>query len=308
MSGIGVVLNPHSKRYKQAPHLLSRMAFIVGERGHFKATHNLEDLEQVAQQFRDKGIEILAMSGGDGTLHQTISVFLRVYGEQPLPRIALLRGGTLNNVATSCGIRGTPEKLLMRLIYRYHEDQSLPETVICPMKINDQYGFIWGCGVIARFMEAYYGNGRPSSFHAAKTLARTITSALINGRFACDVFRRFDAEVTFNGKAWPYKNYNAIFAGSISELGLGFRLFYRVSEETPFHAIGFSLPPRNVLRYVPRMFLGRQTGCPDLLEDAGGEMSIRLEEPQSYTIDGDMYEPTDYFHITQGPRLNIILL
>ncbi len=307
MSGIGVVLNPHSKRYRQAPDRLEQMAFIVGERGHFKATETFADLERVAKQFRDKEIDILALSGGDGTNHRTLTTFIQVYGEQPLPAIAFLRGGTLNTAATACGVKGTPEKIMMNLIYQYHEEVPLKRTSLRVMKVNDHYGFIWGCGVIYRFMEAYYGDGSPSPAHAAWTLTRSVSSALMNSRFARDMFRRFDGEVTVNGDAWPFANYSAIYAGSIPQLGLGFNVFYLAGETHPFHSIAFSLPPRNVLRYVPKMFIGRPSGCPDLLEAGSQEMVIRLREPQGYMIDGDMYDPVDSFHITAGPQLEVIV-
>jgi diacylglycerol kinase family enzyme len=283
------------------------MAFIVGERGHFKATQDLNDLESVARQFCDKGIDILALSGGDGTNHRTLTTFINVYGNKPLPRIALLRGGTLNTVAASCGIYGSPEKLLMNLIYHYHEATPFKSTKIRMLRVNDSYGFIWGCGVIFRFMDAYYRGGSPSPKQAALTLVRSIVSALLNLRFARDVFRRFDGEVTINGERWPYANYNAIYAGSIAQLGLNFNVFYLIDEQHPFHGVGFSLPPRNVLRYVPRMFLGKSSGCPDLLEAGGIDMVVRLGEAQSYTIDGDMYAPEDYFHIRPGPELDVIV-
>lgn len=306
MAGIGVVLNPHSKRYRRAPHRLSRMSFIVGERGEFKATESLQDLDKVAQQFREKEIDILAMSGGDGTVHNVLSSFIRAYGEQPMPLIALLRGGTLNNIAHSCGVRGAPEKNLMKLIYQYHSGNGLKTTTLRPMKINDAYGFIWGCGVIHRFMQAYYQKGTPSPAHAAWTLTRSIASACINGPFARRMFQRFDAEVLVNGTRWPYANYSAIYAGSIAQLGLNFQVFH-YADETHFHAVGFSLPPRNVLRYVPKMYLGKPSGCPDLLEGALEEMVIRLAEPQGYTIDGDMYDPVDSFRITPGPELKAVV-
>ena len=110
-----------------------------------------------------------------------------------------------------------------------------------------------------------------------------------------------------DGELWPYKNYSAIYSGSIRQLGLDFNVFYLINEDNPFHGIGFSLPPRNVLRYVPKMFLGRSSGCPDLLESGAREMEVRLAEPQGYMIDGDMYEPADYFKITAGPVFDVVI-
>ncbi len=307
MPGIGVILNPHSKRYRKSPHKLETMGFIVGEKGDFRATQDLDDVRAVAKRFKDKEIDILALSGGDGTNHRTLTIFIQLYQDQPLPKIALLRGGTLNTIASSCGIRGTPEKILMNLIYKYHSNESFRTIPIYPMCINGRYGFIWGCGVIFRFMDAYYTGETVSPPQAAWTLTHSIASALVNGRLARALFRRFDATVTVNGHRWPYANYSAIYAGSVAQLGLNFRVFYLAGRPDVFHGIGFSLPPRNVLRYVPKMFFGKPSGCPDLLEEACQEMQVKLEEPLSYTIDGDMYEPVDSFRITPGPALEVVV-
>ena len=307
MAGIGVVLNPHSKRYRKNPEKLKRMGFIVGDKGSFSPTNDLHDIRRVAQEFKDRDIDILALSGGDGTNHVTLTTFINVYGDKPLPKIAFLRGGTLNTIAAACGIYGSPEKILANLLYKYHEDEPFETTEVDMMKINDHYGFIWGCGVIYRFMAAYYGGGFPSPARAAGTLAKAIGSAIINGPFACKMFERMDAEVTVNGQKWPFRNYSAIYAGSVEQLGLNFRVFYLAKDAGTFHAIGFSLPPRNVLRYVPLMFIGRPSGCPDLVEERATSMTVQLAEPVSYTIDGDMHPPTDRFEIRIGPRLTVIV-
>ncbi len=307
MPGIGVVLNPHSKRYRKNPEKLRRMGFIVGDRGDCASTYNHQDIREVAQAFKEKDIEILAISGGDGTNHITLTTFIQVYGDKPLPKITFLRGGTLNTIAFSCGIFGAPEKILSNLLYKYHQEETFETTEIDVMQINGKYGFIWGCGLIYNFMEAYYKGGVPSPVQAAKTLVKSIGSAIINGPLACRMFERMDAEVEVNGKKWSYKKYSAIFAGSIEYLGLGFRVFYLARQPRKFHAIGFSLPPRNVLAYVPLMLLGRPSGCPNLLEEEASEMIIRLAEPKAYTIDGDMHPPEETFHIKMGPRLQVIV-
>ncbi len=305
MSGIGVVLNPHSKRFRKNPRKMKRLGYIVGERGDFAETHNDHDIRRVAEEFKKKEIDILAISGGDGTNHVTLSTFIEVYGDQPLPKITFLRGGTLNTIASSCGIYGSPEKILGNLLTKYHEGEPFLEKTFPIIKINDSYGFIWGCGVIFNFMRAYYGKGHPSPLQAAWTLVHSIGSALVNGPFACRMFERIEAEVEVNGKRWPFRNYSAIYAGSIPYLGLGFRVFYLAKEK--FHAIGFSLPPRNVLYYVPKMFLGFPSRCPDLVEEAADEMIATLEEPRAFTIDGDMHPPTNRFEIRRGPLLTVLV-
>jgi len=118
MPGIGIILNPYSSLYRNDPERLKRVGFIVGDRGSCHATDTLDDVRELASEFKERDIDILGISGGDGTNHKTLTAFIKVYGEKPLPRIAFLRGGTANNTATQLGIRGTPERILSNLMFK----------------------------------------------------------------------------------------------------------------------------------------------------------------------------------------------
>ncbi len=307
MPGIGVVLNPHSKRYREHPEQLKRMGFVVGDKGSIASTKDLLDIRRVAEEFKQKEIDILALSGGDGTNHRTLTTFLEVYGDRPLPKITFLRGGTLNTIAFACGIFGSPEKILANLLYKYHEDEPFETIEVNLMKINDKYGFIWGCGMVPRFMEAYYQGGIPSPAKAVWTLTRAVGSAVINGPFVSRILERMDAEVIVNGRKWPFRNYSAIFAGSIEYLGLGARVFYHAKESKKFHLIGFSMTPRGLLPHIPHLFLGRPSKCRDLLQDAASEVVVQLSEPAPFNIDGDQHSAVDRFEIRLGPRLTVLV-
>jgi diacylglycerol kinase family enzyme len=307
MAGIGIVLNPHSKKHKRDPDRMKKLAFIVGDKGSCKETSDLGDLRRVVEEFKTRDIEILGIGGGDGTNHVVLTNLIKVYGEKPLPRITFLRGGTLNTMAAACGIKGAPEKILSNLIYKYHEDEALEVKELDIMEINGDYGFIFGTGVIVKFMAEYY-KGNRSPLGAGWTLTRVITSAIFNTPLACGLFDRYEAEVTVDGKRWPFKNYSAIYAGSVDRLGLNFRVFHYSNQPGRFHAVSFSLPPRNILRHVPKMFLGKPTGCDEMIEEPAKEMILRFEEPQSYTVDGDMLPPSREINVRMGPRLKVVVV
>jgi diacylglycerol kinase (ATP) len=306
MPGIGIVLNPHSKKHKMDPDRMTKMAFIVGDKGSCKETTDLGDLHRVAEEFKTRDVEILGIGGGDGTNHVTLTTFIKTYGEKPLPRITFLRGGTLNTLAAACGIKGGPEKILSNLIYKYHEDVPFEIKEVDLMEINGAYGFIFGTGVVYRFMDYYYSDV-PSPTRAVWAVTRAVTSAIINGSFSRKLFERYNAQVTVDGKPWPFKNYSALYSGSVDRLGLNCRVFHYSEVPGKFHAVGFSLPPRNILRHVPRMALGKPSQCDELIEQPASEMVMKFEEPQSYTIDGDMLKAESEIVVRTGPRLKIVV-
>ena len=126
MAGIGIILNPKARSYKHNPGRMERLGFIVGDKASCHATQDVLDVEALAKEFKEKEIEILGISGGDGTNHVTLTTFINVYGDKPLPKVAFLRGGTMNNVANALGVKGLPEKFRRReILWRSHP--SLPD-------------------------------------------------------------------------------------------------------------------------------------------------------------------------------------
>lgn len=309
MSGIGVVLNPFSKKYKKNPNKLEHMAFIIGDKASCKPTENLNELRVAADEFKSRDIDILAISGGDGTIHCTLTEFIKVYGEKPLPKIYLLRGGTLNTIAATLGIKGNTEKLMSDLLVRYHEDKNFEEKKLRLTKVNGSYGCIFGMGLIYNFMEFYYKNPNLNPFVAGKTVAQTILSAFVNGKTANKMFQRFDADVIVNGKKWPYANYMAVFSGSIRQLGLEFNVFNSMlTQNEKIHAMGISQTGRQLVPHVKAMHDGKPIKNVDgIIEEAADVMEIHCAEPMPYTIDGDMLEGVKDFKITPGPEVTVLV-
>ena len=308
MPGIGIVLNPHSKRYKKNPGQMRRLGFVVGDRGWFQTTKDMHDLRLVAQEFKERDIDILAVTGGDGTNHCTLSTFIDVYQDKPLPKFTFLRGGTMNTLATCFNIRGTPEKILSNVLFKYHEGTPFETVEIDTLKINGRYGFIFGCGLISRFLHIHYRAKNPSPLRAGLFMAEAIISCLVNGPMAQGLFRRFDGTVKGDGRLWPFKNYSALYASTIPNIGLYFRVFYLAGvDPNTFHGVGFSMAPRPLLWLLPKMFVGKPTGSPDLYEEKLQRMEMQFPEPLQYTIDGDLYGPEKNIVIEPGPRLTVVV-
>src|SRR5215471_13326780 len=102
--GIGLITNPRSRVNLRDPGRPRRLSYLIGSHGQAEATRTLDDLYRVCEEFRKERIDVLGISGGDGTLHHTLTAMIRTYGsDQSLPPIAILRGGTMNTIARSFG-------------------------------------------------------------------------------------------------------------------------------------------------------------------------------------------------------------
>ena len=68
--------------------------------------HGLDALLESVQSMKESGADILCIDGGDGTIHQAFTALWKVYGmDTPYPTIALLKGGTMNNIARNVGVK-----------------------------------------------------------------------------------------------------------------------------------------------------------------------------------------------------------
>ncbi|MFH1829505.1 MAG: diacylglycerol kinase family protein [Pseudomonadota bacterium] len=310
MPGIGIILNPYSRSNKLNPERMRKLGFIVGDKGSCHSTETLDEVRELAHEFKEREIDILGISGGDGTNHRTLSTFLEVYGDMPLPRIALLRGGTMNNLANQLGIKGTPEKILSNLIIKYHESIPFEEKKINMIRVNGAYGFLFGMGLITRFIEVYQNvEDGPTPVRAAWLLSRAMGSSAINGRFARQLTERFDCEITIDGKKQPFKNYMMVFAGTMSTLGFNFRPLYRsTSEPGKFQAVGISATGRQLLYTFPRAFLAKPSKSEHYVDEMCTDMVLEFQRPMTYTIDGDFpEEPATRVEIATGPLLTCIV-
>ncbi len=86
--------------------------------------------------------------------------------------VAILRGGTMNTVAASFGIRGATPRLLFELIDKHKRGRPSTGSPSACSGVGDAYGFIFGNGLIYNFLEAYYETGNPIPAVAASIVAR----------------------------------------------------------------------------------------------------------------------------------------
>jgi diacylglycerol kinase (ATP) len=318
---IGVVLNPRSRRNQRDPKAASRLARALGDQGVVREVHSVDELYRAAEDFKRLDIDVLGISGGDGTNHVTITGFLNVYEPNPIPHLALLRGGTMNTVANSVGVvRGRPEGLLARLIRAHAQRASMPLANVerhvmrigppgAPAKAY--CGFLFGTGVVYGFLAEYYRNGEPSPLVAAKTLARGVGSTLVRGEIIRRMAKPFRGTVELeDGTVWPERDYLSVAAGTIDQIGLGFRPFYRYAERPgAFHVLGITASPFEFIVDLPRIQRAQPMRPGKTLEATPQRAIVRSAGGvMQYMIDGDLHETRGDLEIAIGPRVKIVVV
>jgi diacylglycerol kinase (ATP) len=311
--GIGVVLNPRSRRNLRDPRAATRLARALGDHGVVREARSIDELHRIAEDFKRLRIEVLGISGGDGTNHVTITGFLNVYGGMALPQLAFLRGGTMNTVANSVGVsQGKPEGLLGRLIRAYAQRSSQPLANVerHVMRIGEHYGFLFGTGAVYGFLAEYYRDGEPSPLVAAKTLARGIGSTLIRGQMVRRMAQPFRGSVELDdGTTWEERDYLSIAGGTIDQIGLNFRPFHRFAErKNAFHLLGIHASPMRFVRELPRIWRAEPMRSGRAFEATPTRAIVRSAEgTMRYMIDGDLHEQRGELEVSIGPRVKIVV-
>ncbi len=304
MGGIGVITNPRSRRNRRNPALARQLAYVLGEQGQLAAPNDFDALYRVAEHFKERQIDILAVNGGDGTTHVALTAFLKVYGEEALPRIALLRGGTMNTMATGMGIRGRPDQLLGQLVQAYHSGEPLRTLERNCLLVGDQVGFLFGNGMLSNFLELYYDGSEPSPLKAARLLGQAVLSTLVSGPLSRRLRRRVDVQVTVDGKIWQNRDWLTIGIGTVDNIGLQFRPYPRVVG-TPGHmeVLGVEASLGELARALPGIRMGRPLTHAKFPNTLAKSVVIESDHPQTYMVDGDFHRAGQRLEIRVGPRI-----
>ena len=311
MPGIGLITNPRSRANKRDPSKPRKLGYLIGSHGVAEATQSLDDLYRVSEEFKKERIDILGISGGDGTLHHTLTALIKTYGEEPLPLVAILRGGTMNTIANSLNIRGDTPQLLFELVdkYRCGKMQSFDVFERPLLQIGDKFGFIFGTGIIYNFLHEYYATGNPSPPVAAQVLGRIIASAMVEGELSKRVYRRFHARIVADGDEWARQDFTTVAASVVDQIGLGFKPFYRCNDRPGYFAlVGIHTSALGFVFDLPRIHMGKPMRRDKVIDAIAKEATFYSDDKIEYIIDGDAYEQAKELTLRTGPRLRFIRL
>jgi diacylglycerol kinase family enzyme len=310
MAGIGVIINPHASRNrKRAGARERRMTDVVGAFGWVRVTPSIDAIDDVAREFHDRGIDILAICGGDGSDHCTLTAVHRVWGPQRLPRLLPLRAGTINYVADATGgRRGTPEQVLARVVRDYRRGNTHVTTERDVLRVNGaEVGFLLSFGTAVNYLRAYYALEQQGPWPATKLLGRLIASAVAGTHLSRAVFQTVEADIECDGDPLPFRLFPFFFAGTVDRIALGFQPTYLGNRKRGyFHVIGGPVAARRLVRHVARIYRGFPTNEPQLYDNLGRQLVIRFARPTHIMLDGDILEPTERVEVDVPLRVELI--
>jgi diacylglycerol kinase (ATP) len=333
MPGLGIITNPHSKLNKRYPERQRLLSYIVGDRGKLELTSSLEDLARVAVTFKERKVDCVGINGGDGTICRTLTAIIRAYGSEPLPKILILRGGTINVLAENVGVKGSPEEILVRYIESQSGVRHSKTVSLQTLKVEDHYGFLFGQGVVANYLEEFYLN-KTGALGAVLLLLKMHLWFVTQPRRFRDLIGtrsyRFFAELaSHDGRALDdshsgmvqgselslgVRSSAAVMCATIERMPLGPRLFPLArSQPGAFQFFSLDLSHRSIVFKLPLTFLRLGEG------DYFGRLSRLVHSlrivpvdpaPQKYTLDGEIFtaRSPEGLEISLGPTVELVVV
>lgn len=308
---IAVLSNPNTRRNRGTPGLARRMRALLGADGCVLETRTVEQVPGAIAECLARGAEIVAVNGGDGTLHAVATALIPAYreaGKTP-PPLALLRGGTMNTIAKSMdAMAGEPLSILRHVVERHRHGVSFETIERHALEVNGgvEHGFLFGLGLPVNFLRAYYEGDRRGPLKGAEVLARLLVSTATRGAYAKALFSPIPATIALNDAPSVRKRFSAITAATVTEVGLGFAPFRRTLDKPGhFQIIAAALSPLRVAAQIHRLYSGARVSG-DVLDELVKEARIETESDADYMIDGEIKRGGRRFILRAGPRLRFV--
>jgi hypothetical protein len=298
---VGLLVNGRARRL-QASGVRERLAALMPEPAAVVETPDLASVRRaVAELVAVQGVNVLAVAGGDGTVHHVVNALAQLTFDSqaatglmaPLPRLLILNGGTLNIVGRTVAIHGPPERTLRDFLTYFAgaplsrvPARRLPLLEAGWLGQTPRFGFVFGSEV---------------TFHALALYARFGAGYVGLSRFLAE----FARGVLWNSELWqreqwklgPYRDlqvdrldvpqYTGVVASTV-DLTLAIAAVRSIRR--PLHRPGFAVrvveetQPRRLVALMPALMReGPAPGIRDLPE----AHELRLAGP--YTLDGECF-------------------
>lgn len=310
---VGFVRNPRSHRNKgHDPALAGRQDVLLAE------PRTRTELEEALARFAQAGIDLLAISGGDGTVRDVLTRGAPLFAER-WPAIAVLPQGKTNALALDLGVSRRP---------------SLDDAIDAAMKgrivtrrpivvsdreggARDRWGFIFGAGVFNAAIDAgqvAHRFGAFQSFAIGVTAIAGMAQALFGfGRSPWRRLYRMEFTDAGTGERLPHSDprngdsrYMVGFT-TLRRFPLGMKLLAGVEDGKAIGYFMIDAPRRRALALVPAAAMGShgpRLAALGMHRGSGEAFDVVLGD--GFILDGERF-PAGAFRMAAGPELRFVV-
>ncbi len=221
---LGLIHNPHSGRNVRHPQALALYRDLLGSRALIRQTDQLSGLAAVVREFREEGVDVIVVDGGDGSLQATVTEAYFRYGELELPAFVPLRGGSYNAVASNLGLLQRRAELLGSLRDAARGGAALRERQLGTIRVHDPrlprdvLGFILMAGIPYKLNRYIHSLGRGTRKELALFgLARLLIGGALGTPFGKHIFSDTPARVSVDGEDCGCDGFKMTIATTLHE-------------------------------------------------------------------------------------------
>ena len=261
---------------------------------------NPDDVETALSEFAGRGVDTIAISGGDGTVSAVLNT---IFARNPFPRrpfLAVLRGGTANMTARDIGMPGRQDRALSELIDAGSRGgQGLAVTARPVIRVDAGagrdpiHGMFFAAAAISQGIDYckrhVHALGLRGEIGPAVTMARFVVAMARGER---EIVRPVPMTVAIDGGPPVSFDCEIVHVTTLEELVLGLRPYWG-REAAPLHYASVRASPRHWMRALPGILRGRPNR---LVTEANGytsrnahRLAIGLDTP--FFVDGELFAP-----------------
>lgn len=271
-----------------------------------------EELDATIADFAQRKVDLIIVSGGDGTLRDILGLLPKYYGEH-WPAFALIRAGNSNSIAIDVGSIRPGRSAIRRILDCTAQQRWSRETARAPMMVSwpdggraPVFGFFMGAAALTRatqFAQTKVAAGGRLS--VVLTLMVTLWQC-VSGDSEWLAGDRMSLCV--DAAAAQTRNRFLFIATSLHKIMLRIWPFWDYGDR-PIHYVDIDAHPQAFGRSLLPLLFGRPTTFMRRNGyHSGGAERMSLQMDSSLIIDGEAFEPDAQgrFEITTGPQIRFL--
>lgn len=253
----------------------------------------------------ERGVDVLAVNGGDGTLQRTLTELLSANGEifPKMPLVAPLRAGRTNMSALDIGSDRHPVRALDRLLRGTRDNSIQFRLVIRPVLRVDlgpdepaQYGMFCGVGVIHRAIELVhrvFPYGRSQGVFGSGVVTFSLLARHLSGE-QNGILNPDEVAIRLDGKPLEGHSFRLVIASTLRRLFLRINPFWG-SEQAPIRFT--ALDPESTRQFgnIVKVLRGRvphdKRGTHEHGYTSHNVFTGQLSLDCGLTVDGELFPP-----------------
>lgn len=265
-------------------------------------TADEDEVPRAVRRFAERGARLICIYGGDGTILSALTAVVQLHAAEDLPRIGLIRGGTINTLAKYLKITGRPTALLERLLAGGCATRRLGL-----IRANERHGLTFGAALMGRFYHEYNQLEQINRLTVTGYVARVVLSALFDTGRAQRLLLPAPGRVEVDGEALPMEAYTVIVASCMEDHGFGARPTYRGSSEPGRFQLLASAKGRSaIVGGYHRLLRGLPFSGKDHFDGMVQQAQIVFDQPELCMLDGEVFTAREV-SLAAGPELEFAL-